>query len=336
MKRTILVSACILLLLVPICISGEDFGTWLAGMKEVHPAYKRALLDRETAELTKKRDLIEAGTEGQRLNTEIAYINTLISIRVELQSFYRDTADAAFTVAIEDIDYEIAGIREKIAGDDFERALLQYEEGLASEEEVEEKRIVLVEAERALLEAGEARKDANTYFTYSTGREWTPALTGLFSLFVWLPEKEAWMEADYALAKARLQTRLTEYRLDSLAANAPAGEKRLTEIGAEQARLAEEAALFDSERRYAKTVLNLRSRRQEAELLSRKQELEEELAKAAFRRFEEGAASEQEYDLRRISALQAERNRLEAVLDFVFQIFEAVLISGSLPEEVLR
>lgn len=314
----------------------QSLSEWLKSMKEVHPAYKRVLLDREIALLNRTRSLIEASTEEQRLNAEITYISSLASMNAQLKSFYEDVADAAYTVALENTDFDIAQLRHKIASDSNDRAKIQYQQGLVSAETVEEKRIALAEAEKELLQAREVRDDAARYFTYTTGLEWKPYITGLFSLFSWLPDKDTWQKADFPLQKARFQINLSQYRLDFLPTNAPVGEKRMREISVEQAILTRKAAVFDADRIFARTLLDMKALKENADLLSGKQGLEEKKAADTRFRFEQGALSEQDYDQTRVSALQAKRNSLAAFLDFTITLFEAIVLSGFLPEDVLK
>ncbi|TFG61672.1 MAG: hypothetical protein E4H36_09845 [Spirochaetales bacterium] len=313
----------------------QSLAEWLTGMKQVHPVYKRALLDREIADLNRKKNLIEASTEEQKLGAEITYISALSALTVQYKTFYEDVADAAFTVALEGTDLEIAEVRFKIASDSYNRAKVQYQQGLVSAESVEGQRIASVEAEKELLQARETRNDAARYFTYTTGLEWKPYVTDLFTLFSWLPDKDTWHKADFPLQKARIQHALAGYRLDHLPANAPPGEKRISEISLEQAVLTEKAAEFDADRTFARNLLDIKSLKETAEILSRKLDLEVTQTAGTRLRFQQGAVSEQEYDQKRVTTLQAERNSLAAILEFTIALFDAVVLSGFLPEDVL-
>lgn len=327
---------CIYFMLLSPQVSGQSLSDWFDQLKEVHPAYQRALLERELAELSRERSLIEAGTDEASLRAEMNYNSSLSTLNSRLETFYRDAAEAAFTVALEQTDLQAAELRTRMAEDAYNRAVSRYDQGLVSKEEVEEKKIELEELERALAQAREAREEALSYYSYAAGMTWEDGITDAFSLYSWRPEKDKWLEFDYSLKLSRLQFKLASLRLEMLADNAPPGDRRVREIELKQAELAEKAALYESERNYAKTVLDLRSFREEALLAARKVELEEERRAAAKQRFEQGAISKQEYDGRQLSVYLAERTRLEGYLDYILLLFSTALSAGILPEEILR
>lgn len=315
--------------LFPASLSADEFGGWFVNAAEQNSGIREAELEAQLAELEKKKGLIGAENEEQRLTAEITYLTKCAGLRQKRIASFGNIIDAAAAAAAAEIDLRITELQHGIALETKKRSERFFQEGRISAYDTESARIAFEEAETDLLVARMALEEAIRFYSFTSGAEWDSALFEITSLSSFRHAEEAWIENDYNVAVREKELQRELIRKELLSAGAPEVEKRKAGIAVEQTQLAAEAAAFDSRKKYRESVFSLESSRRRVELADRKLELENKKFENARLKFDRGDISAGELDRGRINRLSAEKNRIETVARYLTVLVTAAVSAGT-------
>jgi outer membrane protein TolC len=317
-------------------ICAQNAGLWLGRVNEYNPEYRKIQMDRELAGMNRQKNVIEADTDGQRYMAELTFLDALADFKEDLEAYYSDLFDTAYTTAIETLNSEIAEIRRESAATAHTRSKELFQAGRISAHELEEKRIALLEYESELIQTQSQKEDIVNYYHHITGMKWDPSIIEGFASVQWEPDRSRWVENDLSYQRAEITVQHARFLLDTLADNAPRFIQQKTELQMKNARLQLETARFNAEPNYEKTVLRLNSLRKQLNVLSQRLELEKTQLEDYQQRFEEGRISKEQYTQQTVNQLLAERSYLQGCNQYMQELVGAIVTVDKRPAEVLQ
>jgi hypothetical protein len=331
----VLISAVAAQFFFPSSVSGDDFASRLVHAAEHNGDMRQAAFEAQLAELEKARSLIEAESDEQLLTAEITYLTKHESIRQKQVASFGNILDAAETLTTASIELRIAELQRSIAEEAKERSERLFQEGRISGYEADTARIDYQEAEIDLLQARRTLEEAERLVTFTAGSEWNAALfdntslPSLLSLLSRKPTEKDWIDHDYTIARREKELQRALLRRDLLPANASKVERQKADMAVEQARLAVEAALFESRSEHRDLVFLLESARRRIEVAERKLELENRKLEETRIKFDRGDLPAGEVERSRINALTARKTRVEAVARYVSLLVTAAVSTAA-------
>ena len=301
----------------------------------VNETYRLLVIDAELAELRYQKSRIEAQDDLARLSAEAAYSAALGDERRAYQTYYIGVVNAVYGAVIADFERRIAERNAAVARDQEAAVEVRFRNGLVPEGDVIDARINLRSAEVDREEKTWAWFDATETLDTTTGMRFESITLPSVPPFSLNTRLEEWIEADYAVARARITERIAELRVARLPANAARFDRLTLEAELERARLATQRAVTAAERSYESLRRRLATFGEVLTIRSEQLELSRASFREAQERFNRGLLTAVQRDQTQIRVLTAEKNLVEAQRNYIRTILEYAAATGAAPEEVL-
>ncbi|TVR59722.1 MAG: TolC family protein [Spirochaetaceae bacterium] len=325
----------VLIAFFPLGVYAEGLPGVLRAAEGVNDTFRSLVIDAELAELRYQKSRIEAQDEVARLSAEATYSAALGDERRAYQTYYTDVVNAVYGAVIADYERRIAERNAAVARDQVAAVEVRFRSGLVPEGDVIDARISLRSAEVEREEKTWAWLDANETLDTATGLRFESITLPGVPSFLFRITLEHWIEADYAVARARITEQIAELRLARLPANAARFDRLTLEAELDRARLARQRAVTASERAFESLRRRVTTFGEVLTIRSEQLVLSQASYREAQERFSRGLLTAVQRDQTQIRVLTAERNLVEAQRNYIRTILEYAAATGAAPEDVL-
>lgn len=323
-----------MLALAAVSASGDTVVDLLEQASAINTDYRLMTLDAEVAQLEYEKAQIEAQSPADGLAAESAYLQARSAIRNARTGYYSSVIAAVFDAASAELAVRQAELALSISQNAYVYAQTRFDGGLISDEDLRQAELQSAQAANSLTNAQYTFRRAKGDLQRTTGLSWMWSLIPPEPGAVVAPDREAYMAADYGVARAQLAVRQAELSLANLAANASRFDRLTTEAAAERARITLARTQHDLDVAFAETALALENQQSSLEIAFAEYEIQQSLLSDAQARYDRGLITRDSFDQQQIQVLGAHSSYLRALQAYIISILEYLVAVDRQPSEV--
>jgi outer membrane protein TolC len=287
--------------------------------------------DLELAELRRNKADIEAKTDSDRLNAESTYLSALAEYRRANLAYFNEVVDSLFAAATAELDKEISSLRAQTAQEDRKLAQSKYNQGMISEEGLQESELALRSANTDQDLSHWNNEDAREAVQRSVGMEWNARLLPNAPAFKVDGTKADWIESDTTVRRTRTALKISTLKLALLPTNSAGFDRRIQEAEVAKAKIAAQKAESDAGRAYDGILRRLENQRAVLQIRQEEIRLKSIALAETLLRYGRGLVSSNERNTQRISEMTTRKNLLLAQRSYLKTMGEVRSALGADP-----